>query len=222
MLAPWKKSCDKPRQRIKKQRHHFDDKGLYSQNYGFSSSHVRMWELGYKEGWAQKNWCCWTVLLEKTWKSLGEQGDQTSQSKGNQPWIFIGRTDAEAEVPVFLPPDMKSQLIRKDPDVGKDWGQEEKGVTEDEMVRWHHWFSGHECEQIPGDSEGQCAADHGSPKSWTWLSDWTTTKIVCGPNEKAFITHLSYFIFLPSLVKVLWLGKKVAFHARLRGNQRYF
>ena len=133
MLAPWKKSCDKPRQRIKKQRHHFDDKGLYSQNYGFSSSHVRMWELGYKEGWAQKNWCRWTVLLEKTWKSLGEQGDQTSQSKGNQPWIFIGRTDAEAEVPVFLPPDMKSQLIRKDPDVGKDWGQEEKRR---QRMRW--------------------------------------------------------------------------------------
>ena len=142
--------------------------------------------------------------------------------KGNQPWIFIGRTDAEVEVPVFLPPDMKIQLIRKDPDAGKDWGQEEKGVTEDEMVRWHHWFSGHECERIPGESEGQCAAVHGLPKSWTWLSDWTTTKIVCGPNEKSFITHLSYFIFLPSLVKVLWLGKKVAFHARLRGNQRYF
>ena len=133
-----------------------------------------MWELDHKEGWVLKNWCFWTVVLEKTLESpLDSKEIKPVNLKGNQPWIFIGRTDAEAEAPKLRPPDEKSQLTGKDLDAGKDWGQEEKGPTEDEMVGWHHWFTGHEFEQPPGDSEGQgtwCAAVHGIAKSQTRLS----------------------------------------------------
>ena len=114
--------------------------GPSSQGYGFSSSHVWMWELDYKESWAPKNWCFWTVVLEKTLESpLDCKKIQPVHSKGDQSWIFIGRTDAEAETPILWPPDAKSWLIGKDPDAGKDWRQEEKGTTEDEMFGWHHW-----------------------------------------------------------------------------------
>ena len=107
-----------------------------SQSYGFSSSHVGMWELDHKEGWAPKNWCFWTVVLEKTLENPLDCKDIKHVSpKGNQPWIFIGRADAEAEAPILWPPDVESQLIGKDPDAGQDWGQKEKGETEDEMVR---------------------------------------------------------------------------------------
>ena len=130
MLAPWKKSYDKTTQRIKKQRHHFADKGPYSQNYGFSSSHVCIWELDHKEGRVLKNWCFWTMVLEKTLESLlDSQEIKPVNSKWNQPWTFIGRTDAEAEAPVLWPPDSNSWLIGKDPNAGKDWRQEEKRVT---------------------------------------------------------------------------------------------
>ena len=125
---------------IKKQRCHFADKGLYSQSHCFSSSHVCIWELDYKEIWAPKNWYFWTVLLEKT---LESPLDSQIHPKGNQSWILIGRTDAEAETPILCPPDAKNWLIWKDPDAGKDWRQEEKGTTEDEMVGWHHWLIGH-------------------------------------------------------------------------------
>ena len=156
MLAPWKKSYDKPRQHIKKQRHYFADKGLYNQSYGFSSSHVQMWELDHKESWVLKNWCFWTVVLEKTLESpLDCKEIQQVRPKGNQSWIFFGRTDAETEASILWSPDMKSWLIGKDPDAGKDWGQEEKGVAEDEVVGWHHQLDGHEFEWTPGDSEGQ-------------------------------------------------------------------
>ena len=139
MHAPWKKSYDKPRQHIKKQRHYFANKGPSSQSYGFSSSHVRMWELDYKESWAPKNWCFWALVLEKTLKcTLDCKKIQPVHPQRNQSWIFIGRTDAEADV--------KNRLIRKDPDAGKDWRQEEKGTTEDEMVGWHHQLNGHEFE----------------------------------------------------------------------------
>ena len=135
MFTAWKISYDKPRQHIKKQRHHFADKGLYSQSYGFARSHVWMWELDHKEGWAPKNWCFWTVALEKTLENpLDYKEIKSVNSKGNQSWIFIGMTDAEAETPVFWPVDAKSRLIRKDPDAGKAWRQEEKGMAEDEMV----------------------------------------------------------------------------------------
>ena len=154
MLAPWEKSYDKPRQSIKKQRHYFANKGSSSQSYGFSSSHVWMWELGHKEGWVPKNWCFWTVVLEKTLESPFDYKEiQPVNPKGNQSWIFIGRTDAK--VPILWPPDVKSQLTGKDPDAGKDWRQEEKGTIEDEMVGWHHQLDGHEFEQTPGDNKGQ-------------------------------------------------------------------
>ena len=111
------------------------DKGPYNQSYGFSSSHVRMWELDHKEGWASNNSCFWIVVLEKTLESpLDSKEIKQVNPKGNQSWIFIGRTDAEAEAPILWPPDRKSQLIEKDPEAGKEWGQEKKRVTEDEMV----------------------------------------------------------------------------------------
>ena len=106
-----------------------------------------MWELDHKKSWVRKNWCFWTVVLEKTLESLLDCKEIKSVNpKGNQPWIFIGRTDAEAEALIPWSPDVKSWLTGKDPDAGKDWGQEEKGTTEDEMVRWHHWLDGHEFE----------------------------------------------------------------------------
>ena len=138
---------DQPRQHIKKQRHYFASKVPSSQSYGFSSSHVWMWELDYKESWALENWCFWTVMLEKILESpLDTKEMQRVPPKGNQSWIFIGRTDVEAETPILWPPDVKNWLIWKDPDAGKDWGQEEKGMTEDEMVGWHDWLNGHEFE----------------------------------------------------------------------------
>ena len=115
---------------------------VYSQSYGFFSSYVWMWELDCKEGRVPKNWCLRTVVLEKTPESpLDNKEIKPVNPKGNQPWIFIGRTDAEAEASIVWPPDVKSRLIGKDPDTGKDCGQEEKGTTEDKMVGWHHWFS---------------------------------------------------------------------------------
>ena len=118
-----------------------------SQSYGFSRSHAWIWELTHKEGWVLKNWCFWTVVLENSLESTLERKElKPVNSKGDQSWIFIGRTDAEAEAPVLWPPDAKNWLIGKDPDAGKDWRQEEKGVTEDEMVGWHHQLDGHEFE----------------------------------------------------------------------------
>ena len=156
MLTPWKESYNKPRQHIKKQRHYFANKGPSSKGYGFSSSHVWMWELDYKESWATKNWCFWTVVLEKTLESPFDCKEiKPVNPKGNQSWIFIGRTDVEAETPILWPPDVKNWLIWKDPDAGKDWRQEEKGPTEDEMAGLHHQLEGHEFEQALGDGEGQ-------------------------------------------------------------------
>ena len=119
---------------IKKQRHYFVNKGLSSQGYGFSCGHVQMWELDYKESCVPKNWCFWTVVLGKTLESLRQQGDQTSQSLQKLIWIFIRWTDVEAEAPILWPSDVKKRFIKKDPCAGKDWRQEEKGMTEDEMV----------------------------------------------------------------------------------------
>ena len=155
MLTPWKESYDQPRQHIKKQRHYFANKGPSSQGYGFSSGHVWMRVLDYKESWALKNWCFWTMVLEKTLDSpLGCKEIQPAHPKGDQSWVFIGRTDVEAETPILWPPDVKSWLIGKDPDTGKDWGQEEKGTTEDEMVGWHHRLNGHGFEWTPGIDDG--------------------------------------------------------------------
>ena len=147
MLTTWKESYDQPRQHIKKQRHYFANKGPSSQGYGFYSSHVWMCELDHKESWASKNWCFWTVVLEKTLESpLDSKEIQPVNPKGNQFWIFIGRPNAEAETPLLWPPDEKKWLIGKDPDAGKAWRQEEKGMTKDEMVGWHHRLNGHEFE----------------------------------------------------------------------------
>ena len=132
------------RQHIKKQRHHFVNKGLSSQGYGFSSGHVWMWELDGEESWALKNWRFWTVVLEKTLESpLDCKEIQPVHPKKDQSWVFTGRTDVEAETAVIWPPDTKNWLIWKDPDAEKNWGQEEKGMTEDEMVGWHHQLNGH-------------------------------------------------------------------------------
>ena len=136
-FAPWKKCYDQHRQHIKKLRHYFANKGPSSQSYDFSSSHVRMWELDYKEGWTPKKWCFWAVLLEKTLESpLDYKEIQPVNLKGNQPWILFERTNAEGEAPILWPPDVENWLLEKDPDAGKDWRQEEKGMTEDEMVGW--------------------------------------------------------------------------------------
>ena len=142
-LQPWIKRCLLlgkkamiPRHCIKKHRRHFADKSTSGQSYGFSNSHVQMWDLDHKEGWGPKNWCFQTMVLEKTLQSpLDSKEIQWVNPKGNQPSLFPGRTDADAQV--LWPPDVNSQLTRKYPDAGKDWGQEEKGTTEDEMVGWH-------------------------------------------------------------------------------------
>ena len=132
------------------------NKCLYSQSYGFSSSHVRMWQLDHKKAWAPKNWCFQTVVLEKILESPLESNEiKPVNPKGDQHWIFIGRIDAEAESPVLWPPDVKSGLTGKDPDAGKDWEQEEKLATEDEMAGWYHQPNRHKSEKTLGDSEGQ-------------------------------------------------------------------
>ena len=137
MLAPWKKSYDQPRQHIKKQRHYLANKGWSSQSYGFSSSHVSMWEVDHKEDWEPRYSCFWTMVVEKTIESTLDCNEiKAVNPKGNQSWIFIRRTDAEAETPILWPPDAKIWLIEKDPDVEKNWKQEEKG--------WHRmrWLDG--------------------------------------------------------------------------------
>ena len=147
MLTPWKQSYDQPRHHIKKQRHCFTNKGLSSQSYDFSSSHIWMWELDYKESWVPKNWCFWTVVLKKTLESpLDCKEIQPVHPKGNQSWIFIGRTDAEVKALILWLCDVKNWLFGKDPDAGKVWRQEEKGTTEHEMVGWHQRLNGHEFE----------------------------------------------------------------------------
>ena len=156
MNFPWKKSYDQPRQHIKKQRRYFANKSPSSQGYGFASSHVWMWELDYKEGWASKNWWFWTVVLEKTLESpLDSKEIKPVNPRVNQLWLFTGRTDAEAEAPILWPPDAKDQVIGNNPDAGKDWRQEEKGMTEDQMVGQHHQLDGHEFEQTLGDGKAQ-------------------------------------------------------------------
>ena len=172
MLPPLKKSHDKPRQHIKKQRQYFA-KGLSSQSYGLSSSHVQMWELDHKEGWAWKNWCFWTVVLEKTLESsLHCKEIKLGNSKGDQPWIFIGGVDAET--PIFWPPDAKSWLIGRDPDVGKDWAQE-KEMTKDNMAGGYHQLNGLEFEQTLGDNKGQGSLKYCSP--WAHKDSDTTKRL---------------------------------------------
>ena len=163
---------------MKKQRHYFTDKGLYSQSYGFSSSNVWMWELDHKESWVPKNGCFRTVVLEKTLESPLDRKDRPVPPKGNEYWICIGKTDAEAEALILRPFDVRNWLNRKGPDAGQDWRWEEKGMTENEMVGWHHRVDGHEFEQAPGvgDRQGSlvCCSPWGRKESDTteWLN-WT-------------------------------------------------
>ena len=175
MLAPWKESYDKPRQHIKKQRHHFAYKGPFGQSYGFSSSHVWMWELDHKEVWAPKNWSFQIVVLEKTLENpLDCKEIKPVNPNGNQPWIFIGRTNAKVEAP----PDAKNHLIGKDPDHGKDWRQ----TQGQQSLRWLDSITNpmdmnsHKLQETVKDRGAWCATVHGVAKSQAWLSIWTTTK----------------------------------------------
>ena len=143
-----------PRHHTKKQRHHFANKCLSSQSYGFSSSHVWMWQLYYKEGWVLNTWCFWTMVLKTLESPLDCKEIQPVHPKGDQSWIFIGRTEGETETPVLWPPDVKNWLTGKDPDTGKVWRWEEKGMTEYETVGWHHQCNGHEFEQASGEGNG--------------------------------------------------------------------
>ena len=181
----WKESYDQPRQHVKKQRHCFVNRVLSSQGYGSAYSHIWMWELDYKESWTLKNWCFWTVVLEKTLDSpLDCREIQPVHPKGDQSWVFIGRTDVEAETPILWPPDAKTWLIWKSPDAGKDWRQEERGTTEGEMAGWHHRLSGRGFGWTPGAGDGQGGLV--SCHSWgrkeldttEWLN-WTELNCVC-------------------------------------------
>ena len=163
----------------------------------FSGSHVWMWELEHKESWVPKNWCFWTVVLEKTLESLLNCKEiKPVNPKENQPWIFIVRTDDESLI--LCPPDAKNLPIGKDPDAEKDWKQKEKWMTEDEMVRWHHWLDGHEFEQPPriGDGQGWHASVHGVEKSLTRLRDRTEpTLLIIFANDLLFTWYLFYIYF---------------------------
>ena len=173
-----------------------------------------MWELDYKESWAPKNWCFWTVVLEKTRESPSDcKKIKQVNPEGNQSWIFIGRTDAEAETPILWPPDAKNWLFGKDPDAGKDWRQEERGTTEDEMVGWHHRLNGHEFEQAPGVGDGQ--------RSLVCYSPW-------GHKESNTTEQLNWYIHIDIIKQTngvcFWrrprlggsqLGGKSIFHLHL-------
>ena len=211
------RKLDKPGQQIKKQKHHFTDKGPYGQNYCFSSSHVPMWELDHVEVWVPKNWCFWTVVLENSFESPLDSKIKPVNPRGNQPWIFIGRTDDEADALILWPPDTRSWFTRKYPDAGKDWGQPEKGVTEDEMVGWHHQLNGHESEQTLGGSRGQrslVCCSYGIAKSRAHLSDWSITrtcleyyKQCCNEHWGASILwdHVFFYIWTQEWdYKVIW------------------
>ena len=178
MIASWQESNDKPRQYVQKQRHYSANKGPDRQGYGLLSGHVQLWKLDHKEGVVPKNWCLRAVVLEKTPESpLDSKEIKPVNLKGDQAWIFTGRTDAEAEAPIFWSSDVNSWLIGKVPDVWKDWGQKEKRASEDEMTGQHHWCNKHELGQTLWDGEGQgglvCCSpwDHKDLDMTGWLNN---------------------------------------------------
>ena len=194
--------------RVLKSRHYFANKDLSNQSYGFSSSHVWMLELDHKESWALMSWCFWTVVLDKTFESpLDCKEIKQVHPKGNQSWIFTGRTDAEAETSILWPSDAKNWLIRKDPDAGKDWRQEEKGMTEDEMVGWHHWLNGREFEHAPGDSKGQeglvCCSPWGCKELDNTERLNNSYKVLCNDWDRLSLSSILLGVSL--LVAVRWL-----------------
>ena len=190
-----------------------------------------MWELDCKESWVLKNWCFWTVVLEKTLESpLDCKEIQPVHPKGDQSWVFIGRTDVEAETPILWPPHEKSWLIGKDPDAGRDWGQEEKGMREDEMAGWDHWLDGHEFEWTPGvgDGQGGLVCLPGVAKSWTWLSNWTELNwkccsiliLVCFYSSVlTLLTEVSKLNFLQRWQQQKWL---FCFYLKWQNNVSWF
>ena len=224
----------------KKQRNHLTDKGPYSQSYGFSSSHIQMWELDHKKGWVPKNWC-FQLVLEKTLKSsLDYKETKRANPKRNQPWIWIGRTHVETEAPILWPPDIKSWLIGKDLDPGKDWRQKKKEAAEDKMVGWHHQLNGHEFEWTLGDSEGQesllcCSAWSGKELDTTELQQkweeslWKTSSEMALNSQKSHAEHCKIFPLQCKIFKVdLWIlyvlnVYKCDFkHCRKSGNDFFF
>ena len=172
--------------------------------WDYFSSHVWMWELNHKESWALKNWCFWIVVLEKTLESpLNCKEIKPVNPKGNQSWVLIGRTDAEAETSILWPPDMKNGLIGKEPDAEKDWKQEEKGTTQDEMAGWHHWLDGHGFGWTPGVGDGQgglvCCYSWSHKKSdMTKQLNWTELNWI---EDVLFWYFLSFWVlFYISLI----------------------
>ena len=187
-------------------------KGSCSQSYDFSSSHVCMWELDHKEGWVLKNWCFWTVGLKTLESPLDCKEIQPVHSKGDEPRDFFGRNDAKAETPVLWPPPAKSWLIWNYSDAGRDWGQEEKGTTEDDMAGWHHRLNRRlsELRELEMDREAWRAVVHGVAKSRTWLSDWTEHTHSCVVNVSAN-SNLHPLIYYFQLAVGLEMGVRGSF-----------